>query len=187
AIHVRHLDRWCRNCDWPRRQQRCGCDRICYLAWEWADCVCDCEPSITHPIASDDPDEQPIGKTQFSLRSLLIITTAVGCWFGVLRIAPHVAILLLGIALAALSTWLLIRSWRPDASPTFQVSAYMFAAVAWTLLYVLSIGPVVAIVGTAGGPLDNGLRAFYTPVKWLHDTTPLKELLEAYGRLWGWK
>lgn len=66
----------------------------------------------------------------------------------------------------------------------------------WTLwllllvpvLYVLSIGPVAwTIVHWHGAVPDRVTKAVdfvYTPVGWLHDSTPLKKPLEQYVDLW---
>ena len=53
------------------------------------------------------------------------------------------------------------------------------------LLYVLSMGPVVAIVGKNQANVAT-IRAIYGPVIWLHEHTPLKEPLELYAHMWGW-
>lgn len=56
------------------------------------------------------------------------------------------------------------------------------------LLYVLSIGPVVAIAErTKSTESLKLLKAVYAPVIWLHDHTILKKPLEAYVELWGVK
>jgi hypothetical protein len=53
------------------------------------------------------------------------------------------------------------------------------------VLYVLSIGPVIAI--TQNKPAYSFVRNFYAPVIWLHNNTVLKGPLEMYAKLWGWK
>ena len=56
------------------------------------------------------------------------------------------------------------------------------------LLYVLSIGPVAALVSRANNGLNAAsLRKIYAPVIWLHDHTIMKKPLEAYVQLWGVK
>ncbi len=56
------------------------------------------------------------------------------------------------------------------------------------LLYVLSIGPVAALVSRSNNGASAGtLRKIYAPVIWLHDHTVLKKPLEAYVELWGVK
>jgi len=56
------------------------------------------------------------------------------------------------------------------------------------LLYVLSIGPVAAVVSrTNDTRIINSLEKVYAPVIWLHDHTILKKPLEAYVELWGVK
>ena len=59
-------------------------------------------------------------------------------------------------------------------------------AVLLPALYVLSIGPVVALVEKTGVGGEEA-RVFYAPVIWLHDNTPLEKPLEAYAELWGWR
>lgn len=52
------------------------------------------------------------------------------------------------------------------------------------LLYVLSVGPVAAIWIKYQLPVPP-LEAFYAPLIWLHDHTPLKDPLDWYVKLWG--
>lgn len=52
------------------------------------------------------------------------------------------------------------------------------------LLYVFSIGPVAKTVDLLGLPREPA-KAFYAPVIWLHDHTPLKKPLEWYLAVWG--
>ncbi len=54
------------------------------------------------------------------------------------------------------------------------------------VMYVLSIGPVVAISERTGVGRDV-VEVAYFPVFWLHDNTPLDEPLERYAELWGWQ
>ena len=67
-------------------------------------------------------------------------------------------------------------------------------AMRWTLgvltalvLYVLSWGPVWGLVGrgTITYPVALWLDAFYRPVGWLHDNTPLQKPLHRYRCWWG--
>lgn len=60
--------------------------------------------------------------------------------------------------------------------------------VAIPLLYVLSIGPVAAVVSRSQNTQSMNLFGkVYAPVIWLHEHTILKEPLEAYVELWGVK
>jgi hypothetical protein len=60
--------------------------------------------------------------------------------------------------------------------------------VSLPLLYVLSIGPVAAVVSrTQNSQSLDVLRNIYAPVIWLHEHTILKKPLEAYVELWGVK
>ncbi len=128
----------------------------------------------------------PLTSMQFSLRTLLVTAVSVGCWFGVLRIVPQVAVLLSGVFVAALSAFLMIRLRHGKVSRIAHVAVYVFAISAWLYFYVLSIGPFIAFDERVN--LDNEVVRFvYAPVVWLHDTTPRKEPLEQYARLWGWQ
>jgi len=53
------------------------------------------------------------------------------------------------------------------------------------IFYVLSVGPVVAIIEKTGRGREAAV-IFYAPVIWLHDNTPLEKPLERYAELWGW-
>jgi hypothetical protein len=80
---------------------------------------------------------------------------------------------------------------QPNRNSSKAANIWPLAAVLLMLLfapvfYVLSIGPVVAMVQQTGQSHD-AVEAIYAPVIWLHDHTPLKEPLERYGELWGWK
>jgi hypothetical protein len=59
------------------------------------------------------------------------------------------------------------------------------ASGCWFGIYILSIGPVVAIVESVKVGKDAA-RAFYDPVVWLHDHTILEGPLEWYSSIWGW-
>jgi len=55
------------------------------------------------------------------------------------------------------------------------------------VLYVLSLGPAIAISSKAWFPIpDKFIEAFYAPLIWLHDNTSLAGAFEAYAKLWGW-
>lgn len=56
------------------------------------------------------------------------------------------------------------------------------------LFYVLSIGPVAAVVSRRKSPQGMQLlENIYAPVIWLHDHTMLEKPLEAYVEMWGVK
>ena len=124
---------------------------------------------------------------QFSIRALMIATLAVGCWLGMLRIVPHIAIFILGVFLAGLSLLLVIRLRRRQGEVLSRLLAYAFAIVAWFFFYVVSIGPVVAFNEHFLHFGDNIFVVVYAPVIWLHDATLLAEPLEQYAALWGWQ
>ena len=65
---------------------------------------------------------------------------------------------------------------------------FVIFVVVIPLLYVLSIGPVAALVSrTNTGRGASVLTKVYAPVIWLHEHTILKKPLEAYVELWGVK
>ena len=75
----------------------------------------------------------------------------------------------------------------PESKRTGSGAAVaLLIAILLPILYVLSIGPVVALVEKTGVG-DEAARVFYAPVIWLHDNTPLEKPLEAYAELWGWR
>ena len=51
------------------------------------------------------------------------------------------------------------------------------------VLYVLSLGPAVALVPPTGNGADAA-RVFYTPLIWLRENTPLRKPLEWDVELW---
>ncbi len=55
------------------------------------------------------------------------------------------------------------------------------------LVYLLSFGPVGFLLEKFHAPMSMRpyVLAFYRPVIWLHDNTPLKQPIEAYARWWG--
>lgn len=54
------------------------------------------------------------------------------------------------------------------------------------LLYTLSHGPAQALYssGRMEGPFPGGLTAFYQPVSWLRDHTPLGSPMRSYTTWW---
>ena len=119
-----------------------------------------------------EPDWQP----QFSLRSILVLTFAVAVWLSVCRMVPQVAVFLLGVILAAVTTYSLIRLKKKVRGCRLRrLDRFAFAVlwtltlVSWAFFYVVSIGPVVAVAQKVG--VDGELlKLFYRPVIWLHDS-----------------
>ena len=88
-----------------------------------------------------------------------------------------------------------------EASHQSHAMRWTLGVLAALLLYVLSYGPVLGLMGRGTIPpvplwlieFDTGLirfhgpkwlSAFYQPVVWLHDNTPLQEPLNRYGCWW---
>lgn len=74
-----------------------------------------------------------------------------------------------------------------DSPQRSSSSAVLLCAVVLLapVLYVLSMGPVVALVERGSLPHEP-IEFFYAPVIWLHNHTALEKPLEWYGALWGW-
>jgi hypothetical protein len=74
-----------------------------------------------------------------------------------------------------------------DESTTSPSQAPMAVAIVFAILvlYVLSVGPVGAVVEHSGRGQEVA-SIFYAPLTWLHQNTVLKRPLEEYARLWGW-
>lgn len=70
-----------------------------------------------------------------------------------------------------------------NKSPVKRSSVVIAAVVAIPLLYLLSIGPAVAISEKfpSSGPT---MRRVYLPIIWLHHHTVLRGPIEAYLELW---
>ena len=67
-----------------------------------------------------------------------------------------------------------------------HTAVWVFSAVILLpILYVLSIGPVIAIAEKFDHPHEP-YQVFYAPVGWLHDHTPLQGPLRKYASWWGW-
>ena len=128
--------------------------------------------------------EQPANrKPQFSIRALMIAALVVACWLGLLRVVPHIAVFLSGVALLGLSAWWAVRAHLGKRSRLNCWASYLFAAVAWFYFYVVSVGP--AVVLSEKLDIDNDImEAIYKPVIWLHAETPLKQPLEDYVDAW---
>ena len=122
-------------------------------------------------------------KGRFSIRLLLLITLAVGCWFAFLQITPHIAILISGLIAVLLATWFWLQVRRRNDSRVTKRIASLVVFLAWAYLYVVSIGPARKIVREHYG--RNEMIAIYAPVGWLHANTPLRGPLVRYTELWG--
>jgi hypothetical protein len=75
---------------------------------------------------------------------------------------------------------------RQDNEQTPDRSGWAWAAriTSLAVLYILSIGPVVAITKSNPGTVTT-VQAIYYPVRWLHEHTPLKRPIEVYASFWG--
>jgi hypothetical protein len=95
---------------------------------------------------------------------------------------------MLGLALTLLSTMMLIRTILRRASLASRAASVGIATLSWCILYVLSFGPVLAVVKRSP-PTTEVLRTVYAPVIWLHRNanTLIRDSLEEYDSMWGRK
>jgi hypothetical protein len=77
--------------------------------------------------ASDEPSRKR--RPQFSLRGLLIVILILAVWLALLRILPHVAIFVLGVTLAAISTVMVITVTRRNTRRRTRVVAWIVAVL----------------------------------------------------------
>lgn len=103
-----------------------------------------------------------------------------GIWFGLLDLAPHLAILVSGVGLAIYTTywWLVIR--ESSHHLLFRLLIVLLVPTAWIYLYIVSIGPARVLRETE----REDMIAIFVPVGWLHAHTPLREPLQQYSELW---
>jgi hypothetical protein len=60
---------------------------------------------------------------------------------------------------------------------------FVLGAVLLPVLYTLSVGPT-AYIQRRTGARGDAVRAFYAPLIWLHDNTPMEKPLEWYTGQW---
>jgi hypothetical protein len=133
------------------------------------------------PDSREQADQLVNGR--FSIRLLLLVTLAIGCWLALLQMTPHIAILSSGVIGVLLSTWFWLRVRRTSDSRLIKRLIGLVVVLAWAYLYVVSIGPAKKIVREHYG--RNDMIAIYAPVGWLHANTPLRGPLMRYAELWG--
>ena len=72
-----------------------------------------------------------------------------------------------------------------EESPSRPVFSVVTGSLVLLLLYVLSAGPVAALIDRSSSPQAEALaEAVYAPLIWLHDNTFLETPLDAYIELW---
>jgi hypothetical protein len=86
---------------------------------------------------------------QFSLRSILLLLTALAASLAGIMQVPRVYIFLISCLcalLASLAAYRITRNFRPRISSVFASLSLLFTCfAAWALLYVLSLGPFIAL------------------------------------------
>ncbi len=92
--------------------------------------------------------------------------------------------LLSGIALASITTILFVGSRLKYYRQFWRLMLAMPLMASWFYLYILSIGPAVAIEILIFRSSNQRLQFLYAPVIWLHDNTPLAKPLEEYTSWW---
>ena len=153
---------------------------------------CD-SPMVTPQVDYFAEQSEPVRKPIYSLRSLMIVVTAV----GIACVVPHICVLLLGMVAVVLSTRHLIRTRRRFAGLRKSRAVKRRLAVRWTgtlaawlLLYALSMGPAMALVAHMDWPHDFRIafaKVVYGPVWWLLTNTPIAtwRFIDLYFEAWG--
>jgi len=154
---------------------------------------------LTGECCAEPIREEPIRKAKklsYSLRSLMIVVTAAAIFCSIGRTAPHVAVLLVGIALAVLFTVVLMRTGHRIRGHSTTIFArprrallWLLTLGSWLLLYALSFAPVLGLVRYLGWPYDVWMviaQVVYAPVYWLLVNTPIRDwhLLQLYFEAW---
>ena len=85
--------------------------------------------------------------------------------------------------------WKLDKDWeeQADVQANPRPRRFVFFGLLGVLVYVLSTGPIVLILRTAGSPyrVTVACKYFYCPLIWLHAHTPLHKPIQLYLDLWG--
>ena len=82
-----------------------------------------------------------------------------------------------------------LRGYFANGSILSRGSLLAVLSFAWLSFYVLSIGPVVALIEylnySGNTSVVSFIDSFYGPANWLHAETILEKPLEWYAELWG--
>jgi hypothetical protein len=150
-------------------------------------------PKVPPPPNCLQEQTKPARWQTYSLRSLMIVVTAV----GISCVVPHISVLLLGMVAVLLSTRHLVRTRRRFAGPPKSWAVkrrlavlWMGALASWLLLYALSMAPAMAFVAYWHWPHDFRIafaKVVYGPVWWLLMNTPIGtwRVIELYFEAWG--
>ena len=125
---------------------------------------------------------------KFKLWHLFALVTFSACLIALFQYSPNIGFLVLISILPTIPTLLVnkrLRKYFANASLIKKWVLITAACLSWLSIYVLSIGPVVAIIEYNNFDKDFA-RPFYEPVIWLHDETLLEKPLEWYSEIWGW-
>jgi hypothetical protein len=118
---------------------------------------------------------------RFSLRSLLVMMMVAGVLFAIARSWPHVVVFVIGIAPAALFTWILIH--RVVVRKKVTRLLVLGTCLAWIALYAASGGPVSRLVDQFHINRASAMR-FYAPVLWVRKTAGLEKISQWYVNRW---
>jgi hypothetical protein len=64
-----------------------------------------------------------------------------------------------------------------------RISMWVGSCLLAVILYIASIGPVILLLPSRSGQYPI-LTAFYRPLKWIAENTPLEDPITAYIRWW---
>jgi len=132
-------------------------------------------------LAIDDSpvvSEKPARRFSFSLRSLFLLTAAVGAFLA----APHLGVCLIALALSAHAMRRIVQPRRSISRGATRGSSmrgtaglWIYAVSAWFCFYILSFGPVMGAARRFDWPQDvcNAIvQVVFAPAYWLLVNTP---------------
>ena len=128
----------------------------------------------------------------FKLWHLFALVALSACLSSLCQFSMNFAILASIAVYPALVTLVGIprlRGYFANGSILSRGSLLAVLSFAWLSFYVLSIGPVVALIEylnySGNTSVVSFIDSFYGPANWLHAETILKKPLEWYAELWG--
>ena len=118
---------------------------------------------------------------RFTFRELIGFTAFVACWAMLFKFSINWFVVIAVTVLPALVTAPILRGRRQwDCVRTLTV--ILVLSCSYFMLYLLSIGPYLLVFGPFGGPSE--FKAFYNPLQWLANNTPLHGPLVWWAELW---
>lgn len=133
------------------------------------------------------------GNMTFGVKHMFVVMFAVAIWLATFQVSNNLGIVL-GVSIvpgiATFAAWTFgFNRRRVQPSIMNRCGLVMTLSAVWFVIYLLSIGPVVALVLRTG--VGEALsREFYDPLRLLQFHSPvsvyLDPVMDWYTELWGW-